>query len=782
MMKNESTVEKLPLSGRTVLAAGRDAVFRLLFREDGVALVTTLACFMFMYLICMGVYAIGTAVREKIQLQNAADAAAYSAAVVQADTMSRIAAINRAMAWTYVQMTRRQMDFIVDKWLERSLKIYREDEKNARDWNKMSILLCNQGHNGAGPRSDTYWCGINENNIGLIWVNGLPTDFDEVPVVGKATAAARQIPGLDEIGLGRALSVSDIEKRRGKFKEYTRLSLPFSGDYITMLTGDTGQQILFDKANIAAMNFAELHLVYELKSRIEKTVYDILCANIPDGDIEADRVFYHIDQAESHFACFRFLNNTKQDEQIFYSFAGYKGEPFEVFRGDPLTWQGLLVDSESLAKNAVWSSIGKTLGVNVMNGTDRWFVRGNGTRRAKDGDFGIQRSYKHWAEDVLADKLNLHNSKYIKVKVGNKALFLPPSNFNFNGDDNKPSSILKYPTLMADVLSNEGFGLPSVGLYSQWQWYSMMWFCTPVIIPFPPWIYWIHRSLCPSLFFCKHNEWGLKIDGENKNCIYLPGDVIPCWYKKYRKKRWRIKKSWHSSASGKFTDFGIPGFRGYTRVYGDDPVLWNAYKEQYVGEKCMPLLVSPLYFGELGTITVGVARKNENAWSRLIGTAIEMAGNVFRAYEPAVEWSWAFSSAKAGYKDPETSYEDSNAYIVDWRGADNGKWNLCQSDWDAVFVPVSKAKSLAAHGLWVDAESELSRSVSEYLPMRSDFLEKWMYASGSDWKPLRENGEKLDDGIWRDVKSPPGMLRSQTGAANNDSTLDWKSLPSKFRH
>ena len=194
----------------------------------------------------------------------------------------------------------------------------------------------------------------------------------------------------------------------------------------------------------------------------------------------------------------------------------------------------------------------------------------------------------------------------------------------------------------------------------------------------------------------------------------------------------------------------------------------------------MPLLVNPFYFGEIGTITVGVARKNENAWSRLVGTAIQMANNVFNAYEPSVAWSWAFSSAKAGYKDPDAP-EGSNAYIVDWRGEDNGRWNLCQSDWDAVFVPVSKAKSWATGGFWMDSAGALSANVSKYLPMRGDFLEDWMYASRDGWKPLQENGEKLEEGIWRNVKPPPRMQYPEEGTAE-DKRLDWRRLPSRFIH
>ena len=90
-----------------------DRLVRLGRDEDGVALVVTLGVFMFLYIACASVYAVGMAVKEKMHLQGACDAAAYSAAIVQSDTFSRIATINRAMSWTYQQMTRRQMDYIV---------------------------------------------------------------------------------------------------------------------------------------------------------------------------------------------------------------------------------------------------------------------------------------------------------------------------------------------------------------------------------------------------------------------------------------------------------------------------------------------------------------------------------------------------------------------------------------------------------------------------------------------------------------------------------------------
>jgi len=110
----------------------RDKLVRLGKGEDGAALIVTLALFMFMYLSCAGVFTVGQLVKDRIHLQNACDAAAYSAAVVQADTLSRIATINRAMAWTYISMSRRQMDYIVWKWLTETVKLVREDVDKAK--------------------------------------------------------------------------------------------------------------------------------------------------------------------------------------------------------------------------------------------------------------------------------------------------------------------------------------------------------------------------------------------------------------------------------------------------------------------------------------------------------------------------------------------------------------------------------------------------------------------------------------------------------------------------
>ena len=85
---------------------------RLRRDESGVALMLTLSVFMLLYVVCAGIYSIGETVRQKVELQNACDNAAYSVAVVQADGLSRMAMVNRAMSWSYIQLTNMQIDYI----------------------------------------------------------------------------------------------------------------------------------------------------------------------------------------------------------------------------------------------------------------------------------------------------------------------------------------------------------------------------------------------------------------------------------------------------------------------------------------------------------------------------------------------------------------------------------------------------------------------------------------------------------------------------------------------
>ena len=122
-------------------------VRRLVSDESGVALVFVIAIFLFLFVLVLSVYSIGQAVREKEEIQNACDAAAHAGAVAQADTLSRMAVVNRAMSWNYVQMTKLQMDYITYNWLKVTCNKFAEDkEKCLRNTGLSEMLTQKAGY------------------------------------------------------------------------------------------------------------------------------------------------------------------------------------------------------------------------------------------------------------------------------------------------------------------------------------------------------------------------------------------------------------------------------------------------------------------------------------------------------------------------------------------------------------------------------------------------------------------------------------------------------------
>ena len=222
-----------------MLCVLKNKFIRLGRDEDGVALVTTLAVFMFMYLVCIGVYAMGTAVKTRIHLQNACDAAAYSAAVVQADTLSRIATLNRAMAWTYIAMSRRQMDYIVDRWLGHTLQHYNDDRTAAVNWYLSGSPCC-------------LWKGNHS------WLYGLG------PV----------------ITLNNHWSTSDIEIESVRAAYQGHLSGQYAnGSFYA--SSDMASQIDQDKRTIADMNWAlKYELAQNMPIRIRNAVDEVVNNNL----------------------------------------------------------------------------------------------------------------------------------------------------------------------------------------------------------------------------------------------------------------------------------------------------------------------------------------------------------------------------------------------------------------------------------------------------------------------------------------------------------------------
>lgn len=260
--------------------------------DDGAALVITLGVFFFMYIFCAGVYAIGMAVKERIQLQNACDAAAYSAAVVQADTISRIATLNRAMAWTYSQLCKRQMDYIVYKLARHTADHYNRDLNAV----KLNRIL------GGAHQHPCWWRFKPDNDIfpslgdrGVRWNNQSPVKVNGVD-------------GLDE-------SCRYFLRNYLTGDSYYAPNLP-PGQRIERLR----EQIKFDKSVIVQMNREISTLMSGLPGRIDKAANSIARANLPQHMEGLCKMV--VARASSPMGdCFSYMSGAK-DEQLFLSWSG----------------------------------------------------------------------------------------------------------------------------------------------------------------------------------------------------------------------------------------------------------------------------------------------------------------------------------------------------------------------------------------------------------------------------------------------------------------------------
>ena len=163
----------------------------LLFDDSGIALAFTLVVFLFLALMIMSVYALGHTVRQKIELQAAVDNAAYAGALVQADTLSRIAVLNRALAWTYVQTNRRHTDYLMNRYSHDILRAFWFDSDYASQFehdNSPRACPRHRSRNYIGNRNAYGW---NSEAIGLDMISsqipGYGYNRDDRNVAGSSS-------------------------------------------------------------------------------------------------------------------------------------------------------------------------------------------------------------------------------------------------------------------------------------------------------------------------------------------------------------------------------------------------------------------------------------------------------------------------------------------------------------------------------------------------------------------------------------------------------------------
>ncbi len=263
---------------------------RLWQDESGVVLAVTVIVFLTLFLMACAVFAIGETVRQRIEIQNGADAAAYSAAVVQADCISRVAAINRAMAWTYVQMVRMEMDYIVDKWLWLTLDRWNKDNDRMKQFNQMGTC-----------------------NIGLpFYATGKGREHKMI-LLNK-----QHLVSTDQIDAAR-------QQAAGEDKSYQSLTGPIDDC----------------REAIEAMNEKEKELIRKLPKRLKATVEAILKENLADtwndGFAGGSQLMYALLQEEQPLdKNFRVLELKEEDD--FLRHADYTKGAKQTFEAGTDVW------------------------------------------------------------------------------------------------------------------------------------------------------------------------------------------------------------------------------------------------------------------------------------------------------------------------------------------------------------------------------------------------------------------------------------------------------------
>ena len=262
-------------------------------QEDGVALAFGITFFLLVFLLGMSVYAVGETVRQRMELQNAADAAAYSGAVVQADTLSRVACINQAMSWTYVMMNRRIMDYITDKWLEKVDQKWEEDLRGVREfWNWQSTC-------GTRNEGTDYWVGF--------------------------SGAHKQI----FLNHSQMVSIDTIRSER-------RSAASRGGNYQAL-----APKIDQDRDTLRAMRQAEQRLLSDLPNRIEQTVRAAIRDNIaetPNDQAAGGADLAHVLIQHDPSSYTETMKNREDQEKIFLAFGDFKPDLKEISRRGVDRW------------------------------------------------------------------------------------------------------------------------------------------------------------------------------------------------------------------------------------------------------------------------------------------------------------------------------------------------------------------------------------------------------------------------------------------------------------
>lgn len=701
---------------------------RLGREENGVVLMMTVAVFLLLYALCAGVYAVGENVRQKIELQNACDAAAYSAACVQADGLSRIALINRAMSWTYVQLTNLQLDYITWNFLRKVKERFREDRDKCDSWNKPTGFLSKQPcgamirrvyrKNGGG-----WFCGVAGEGVDKVRVNGKVVDISEIEKVVRDTAPT--VSAYPE-------TIHMLKQQIAAYNEFLKVvSLQTS-----LSIKDTAAVVL--RQNLPSREDIE----YAIDSKPMASPY------LPWEE--------GVDAETAYQTFFHPLFNTESDERIFLSMADN-----QVYdRLEPYFSNGDSAAFES-------------------GGLDQWFVRSTEEESCANASEVKPSESSFAAPGITRVYKNSNRSEFGPIRRGHHVNSSLSFGSIFNLDVDVPPSCLHtrdlYPHQCASVEE-------STSLYADWDWcsFQVQCFCKlrrlrhrEIAIPMPQPMMCSHLCCLFPLRSHKRSSY--------ESCFY---NVLK-WSNDGAQVAWRRKtRLWHKA-------FGLTKYLrnpfGHGRLYGDDKSLFD--RKTYTGETAKPWILSPDFFSRKGAIVVGVKRTQRNAFASFFGLAGLYSVFNPKADGALVAFSAARAAFRhpangAGTREYEPRYDavchnQGTDSVFKFMGVgcvcgnrDNAErlrrcWNLCTTDWDAMLLPLAYADAAAssADGHSFDSYAGNNPTFWESVDARlsdDDWISPFeMAAALPNWRRFDESSDNPDEtgrsGTFLYQRPPIGM-------------------------
>jgi hypothetical protein len=673
-------------------------LFSLRKDENGTVIIMTLGMFLFLYILCVSVYAISTATEEKMRLQDIADAASYSMSVVQADGLSRLATINRAMSWTYIQMTRRQMDYIVNCWLKKTVANFDEDLEKCKEWNSEACMIPSfKISDGAlyiyePKQCGTHSSGEEDDSNGTCWAGWTPGDNHQIRI-GYVKEDESQNCSPEPEQFGKFVSREDLQSEIYDEQTSQKLVEDILQDKMYFdFIGQEEKNVYSEYDDLGIFDIFSLQVCLQTMHYMEDAARTVIKNSVHPDELDDYRCIIEMQNMswpywssvytpnsvsenndEQGISVLSPYQNTEEDELEFLSMTTGSASLHDIFGDGIDQWfvrgsLGVLTDD------------GRVVSPDLKNYTGDGIRRGYKTANRKEvGMQGIKESPVYRANHVTTGAIIGQAATAITTimsLISCPELFIPLST-----EGTKEGGIQKLLDIISNFTNATADMNPSCfngkkffaeqcseikdnyGLVAEYHWASMRWWC-PIetrIQFWPPSVTTTEKDykLFP-LIRCEKHGYDSQDDAfsshtrdEYRSCVMGLDDVSGIMLNTHKS---------NNNLNGYITV-------GHTRIYGDDKEIYN---ELYTGPRIKPVKLNEKFFRSANIVALAKKRRNPlTAWvgsddekldsGNVIDNSLYALFNMLR--KPSMNnisnsdprWICAVSASRAAYREREIS-------------------------------------------------------------------------------------------------------------------------------